>query len=65
MGQFSALEHQLCNVHALQLAVCNLLYSPINVPDVKEENTDFGDDGDENSYNMTLILIRLMSKYQA
>ena len=47
----SALEHWLCNAHALQLAVCDVLYSPITVPDMKEENTDFSDQGGENIYN--------------
>ena len=50
MGRLSALEYQLCYPHAFQLAVCDVLDSPITVPDMEEENTDFSD-ADENIYN--------------
>ena len=49
MGRLSASEHQLCN--ALQLAVCDVLYSPIIVPELEKEYTDFSNDDDENIYN--------------
>ena len=50
-GRLSTLDHQLCYAHALQLAVCNVLYSPIIVSDMAEEKIDYNDNDDENIYN--------------
>ena len=55
MARLCALEHQLWYAHALQLAVCDVFYSPVTVPDMEKENTNiYNDDFDINQVDVNI-----------